>query len=73
MPKRSFSREQLQLRLQAIERELAALADRSGGVTIDGATFDRAQREADLRDEQDEIEFELASGNLTCGLDPDCD
>ena len=52
------------MRWEAIEREMAELLD--GKVTV-GA--DPAAREAELLEEQDEIEFELGSDHLDCGLD----
>jgi hypothetical protein len=58
-------RRALRARWHEIERELSDLCD--GKVTID---TDPATCEAELRDEQDAIEFELRSGSLDCGLDP---
>ena len=57
-------RQTLNDRWRAIECELAELLD--GRVTI-GA--DPATREHELREEQDEIEFELGSDHLDCGLE----
>ena len=57
-------RKALKARWNEIERELTDLFD--GKVTID---TDPAKCEAELRDEQDAIEFELRSGELDCGLD----
>jgi hypothetical protein len=56
-------RKALQERWNAIELELADLLD--GKVTVG---TDPASRESELREEQDEIEFELGSDNLDCGL-----
>ena len=56
-------RKALQLRWHAIEQELTDLVE--GKVTI-GA--DPATRESELREEQDEIEFELGSDHLDCGM-----
>jgi hypothetical protein len=58
-------RQALKTRWHEIERELADLCE--GKVTID---TDPATCEAELRDEQDTIEFELRSGELDCGLGP---
>jgi hypothetical protein len=57
-------RQALKARWREIERELADLFN--GKVTVE---TDPATCEAELRDEQDAIEFELASGELDCGLD----
>ena len=57
-------RKALKNRWHEIERELADLFD--GKVTVE---TDPATCEAELRDEQDAIEFELESGSLDCGLD----
>ena len=57
-------RQPLKTRWHEIERELADLLD--GKVTPD---TEPATREADLLDEQDAIEFELAAGELRCGMD----
>lgn len=57
-------RQALDARWHAIERELADLHD--GKVTVG---TDPAVREGELLEEQDEIEFELGSDQLDCGLD----
>ena len=56
-------RRSLQARWFTIEQELNDLLD--GRVAIG---TDPASREAELREEQDEIEFELSSDQLDCGL-----
>jgi hypothetical protein len=57
-------RQALKTRWHEIERELADLFD--GKITPD---IEPATREADLLEEQDAIEFELAAGQLQCGMD----
>ena len=57
-------RRALKSRWHEIERELADLFD--GKVTPD---TDPTTREAELLEEQDAIEFELAAGELRCGMD----
>lgn len=57
-------RNTLRQRWLAIERELAELSN--GKVTVGN---DPATLESELREEQDDIEFELGSDNLECGLD----
>lgn len=56
-------RRSLQARWFAIEQELNDLLDGKVAIGSDPAT-----REAELREEQDEIEFELASDHLDCGM-----
>ena len=57
-------RQALRTRWHEIERELADLFE--GKVTVE---TDPGTCEAELLEEQDAIEFELASGALDCGLD----
>lgn len=57
-------RQTLQARWLELQRELADLWD--GNVTPD---TDAATRQAELRDEQDAIEFELGADKLECGMD----
>ena len=57
-------RKALQERWHALDGDLAAILE--GKVTIG---TDPATRETELREEQDEIEFELGSDNLDCGMD----
>lgn len=63
-PMTNDQRNALHERWHSIERELADLLD--GKVTVG---TDPASRESELREEQDEIEFELGSDHLDCGMD----
>ena len=56
-------RQTLKARWFTIDRELTELLDRKVVAGTDPAT-----RELELREEQDEIEFELARDQLDCGM-----
>jgi len=56
-------RQTLKARWFIIDRELTELLD---GKVVAGT--DPATRELELREEQDEIEFELARDQLDCGM-----